>query len=83
MNEIPVRAHRVRAFCDWLLSIPPNKSFEERPEYPFFDNLTEDELCAAELILARHYAALAHAQDFSVSRLSGRDIGLTCVGNDR
>ncbi len=83
MNEIPVRAHRVLAFCDWLISIPPDQSFEERPEFPFFADLTEGELCAAEEILARRYAALAHEQDFSVSRLSGRDIGLTSVGNDR
>lgn len=82
MNEIPVRAHRVRAFCDWLLSIPPDQSFEERPEFPFFANLTEGELCAVEQILARHYAALAHAQDFSVSHLRVRELGLINVCND-
>ena len=82
MNENPVRAHRVRVFCDWLLSIPPDQSFEERPEYPFFDDLTEVELCAAELILARHYAALAHAQDFSAPSLTAREFGLTDASND-
>ncbi|MCB2060783.1 MAG: hypothetical protein KDE21_09780 [Novosphingobium sp.] len=62
-QDNPIRSHRVRAFCNWLETVPFGEEFDERPEYAFFTDLTEDELVAAEHELVRRYAGLAHRED--------------------
>jgi len=65
-----------------LLRIPTSQSFEERPEFAFFADLSEAELCAAERILARRYASLAFKQDFSIAALLAQRMGEPIVSND-
>ncbi|WP_066561029.1 hypothetical protein [Croceicoccus bisphenolivorans] len=62
-QDNPIRSHRVTAFCNWLETVPFGEEFDERPEYAFFTDLTEDELVAAEHELVRRYAGLAHRED--------------------
>lgn len=56
MNDNP--ATRAEAFADWLGSIPSSPPFYTRPDYAPFADMTDDEMEAAESILAERAAAL-------------------------
>lgn len=44
----PIRAHRVKAFCEWLETIPPEPPFHQHPGFRFFSDLTDEEFAAAK-----------------------------------
>ncbi|ARU14941.1 hypothetical protein A9D14_00600 [Croceicoccus marinus] len=79
-QDNPIRSHRVTVFCDWLETVPFGEEFDERPEYAFFTDLTEDELVAAEHELVRRYARLAHREDLQA--LTAQMAGLRALASD-
>lgn len=81
-RDNPIRSHRVTAFCNWLETVPFGEEFDERPEYAFFTDLTEDELVAAEHELVRRYAGFAHREDFRALAANMDGPGLPISDND-
>jgi len=39
-----MNTHRIKAFCDWLDTIPPDPPFHEHPAFRFFADLVPDEI---------------------------------------
>ena len=57
-----IREYRVKSFCDWLETIPPNPPFHTRPEFRFYTDLTDPEMMAAQREMERRaQAAFAEA----------------------
>ena len=57
-----VREHRVTAFCDWLVTIPPVPPFHSHPAFRFYRDLTDAEFQAAQReMIRRADAAMAEA----------------------
>jgi len=42
-----MNAHRIKAFCDWLDTIPPDPPFFQHPGFRFFADLSPAEIDAA------------------------------------
>lgn len=42
-----MNAHRIKAFCDWLDTIPSDPPFFQHPSFRFFSDLSPDEIEAA------------------------------------
>lgn len=55
--------HRVLRFVDWLISVPSQPYFANRPEFAFYANLTGAEMRAAEQELTHRIAMLGMQQD--------------------
>lgn len=55
------RLHRVRAFCDWLESIPLTPPYHEQPGFRFFADLTDGEILAAQVLIRARTQVFARA----------------------
>lgn len=57
-NSAPIREHRIKAFCDWLETIPPSPPFHTHPAFRFYADLTDAEIMAASNEMRRRGEAL-------------------------
>ena len=70
-----IRRHRVKAFCDWLASVPPHPPFHTLPEFRFYSNLTSMEMEEAQIEMeSRATRALAKAESL-VREANGQENG--------
>lgn len=74
--------HRVARFVDWLIGVPIEPHFADRPEFAFFANLTGAEMQAAEQELTHRIAVLGTRQDVRPAFIDISNIHWLCGLND-
>ena len=75
----PMRFHRVKAFCDWLDTVPPQPPFHTRPEFEFYSDLSDAEMSAAQAEMQRRgNAAQGEADELKAVRGSMREFEHVC-----
>lgn len=68
-----IRQHRVRAFADWLGSVPGEPPFYTRPEFKFFEDLTQPEFAAAAEIMRTEAAQFELEADALQNEVARRE----------